>query len=100
VRRFGAMFAAAKLTVPHVTVVLRKGCGLGAMAMADGGARRAGTGADRLRDERHRRPGPGADGARARGPAAGRQVGRQRLNAPGFARRHRGGGSRPQPFSG
>ena len=37
VRRFGAMFAAAaKLTVPQVTVVLRKAYGLGAMAMAGG----------------------------------------------------------------
>ncbi len=37
VRRFGAMFAAAAaLTVPQVTVVLRKGYGLGAMAMAGG----------------------------------------------------------------
>jgi acetyl-CoA carboxylase carboxyltransferase component len=37
VRRFGAMFAAAAaLSVPQVTVVLRKGYGLGAMAMAGG----------------------------------------------------------------
>jgi acetyl-CoA carboxylase carboxyltransferase component len=37
VRRFGAMFAAgAKLTVPQVTVILRKAYGLGAMAMAGG----------------------------------------------------------------
>jgi len=37
VRRFGAMFlAGARLTVPLVTVVLRKGYGLGAMAMAGG----------------------------------------------------------------
>jgi len=37
VRRFGALFAAAaKLTVPQVTVVLRKAYGLGAMAMAGG----------------------------------------------------------------
>ena len=37
VRRFGAMFVAgARLTVPVVTVVLRKGYGLGAMAMAGG----------------------------------------------------------------
>ncbi|MYW76128.1 acyl-CoA carboxylase subunit beta, partial [Pseudonocardia sp. SID8383] len=37
VRRFGAMFVAgARLTVPLVTVVLRKGYGLGAMAMAGG----------------------------------------------------------------
>jgi acetyl-CoA carboxylase carboxyltransferase component len=37
VRRFGAMFVAgARLTVPLCTVVLRKGYGLGAMAMAGG----------------------------------------------------------------
>ena len=37
VRRFGAMFiAGARLTVPLCTVVLRKGYGLGAMAMAGG----------------------------------------------------------------
>ena len=37
VRRFSAMFVAgARLTVPLVTVVLRKGYGLGAMAMAGG----------------------------------------------------------------
>jgi acetyl/propionyl-CoA carboxylase alpha subunit/acetyl-CoA carboxylase carboxyltransferase component len=37
VRRFCAMFAAgAKLTVPQVTVILRKAYGLGAMAMAGG----------------------------------------------------------------
>ncbi|GAA3545550.1 carboxyl transferase domain-containing protein [Amycolatopsis ultiminotia] len=37
VRRFGAMFVAgARLSVPLVTVVLRKGYGLGAMAMAGG----------------------------------------------------------------
>jgi acetyl-CoA carboxylase carboxyltransferase component len=37
VRRFGAMFAAAAaLSVPQVTVVLRKAYGLGAMAMAGG----------------------------------------------------------------
>ena len=37
VRRFGAMFAAgARLSVPQFTVVLRKGYGLGAMAMAGG----------------------------------------------------------------
>jgi len=37
VRRFGAMFAAAAaLSAPQVTVVLRKGYGLGAMAMAGG----------------------------------------------------------------
>ena len=37
VRRFGAMFlAGAQLTVPLCTVVLRKGYGLGAMAMAGG----------------------------------------------------------------
>ena len=37
VRRFGALFAAAaKLTTPQVTVILRKAYGLGAMAMAGG----------------------------------------------------------------
>lgn len=40
VRRFGAMFVAgAKLRMPPVVVVLRKGYGLGAMAMAGGGFR-------------------------------------------------------------
>jgi acetyl-CoA carboxylase carboxyltransferase component len=38
VRHFGRMFVtAASITVPLVTIVLRKGYGLGAMAMAGGG---------------------------------------------------------------
>ncbi len=42
VRRFGAMFVAgARLTVPVCAVVLRKGYGLGAMAMAGGRPARA-----------------------------------------------------------